>query len=309
MSILLNNNGYSNKMWQDALKTVLPEKALFTYPDIEDIHTVREKIEYALVWNHPRGDLVKYPNLKGVLLLGAGTEALDQEPELPNVPIVRLIDPEVIKDMSLYALYWVIHFQRLLDIYSNQQQQHHWQRHETPATQDYTITVLGLGAVGRTVAQRLLDNGYHVIGWDKELQRVDGMRCYDHEKLHQAVDHSHAVINCLPLNRHTKHLIDTEFLSFMPKDSVLINISRGGIINHHDLLKSLDQEHLKATILDVFDQEPLPSDSPLWDHPKVTVTPHISGATYARSAAKVIAKNIARIESGETPFPLYTRHT
>ncbi|KXF81892.1 Rossmann-fold NAD(P)-binding domain-containing protein [Enterovibrio coralii] len=110
MAILLNNVGYGNAPWLRALQALLPDEDVLT-PD-DDISP--EEVEFALVWDHPLGDLHRYPNLKAILLLGAGTEHIDRETCLPPVPVVRLIDPDVVMEMARYALYWVLHFHRAL---------------------------------------------------------------------------------------------------------------------------------------------------------------------------------------------------
>ncbi|MNL57367.1 Glyoxylate/hydroxypyruvate reductase A [compost metagenome] len=85
----------------------------------------------------------------------------------------------------------------------------------------------------------------------------------------------------------------------------MINISRGPILVEEDLVAALDSGHLEAAALDVFRNEPLADNSPLWNHPKVFVTPHIAGINYAHSAAKLMADNIMRVQAGELPFPIY----
>ncbi len=93
----------------------------------------------------------------------------------------------------------------------------------------------------------------------------------------------------------------------MPKGAFIINMGRGGIINELDLLSLLDEGHVTAAALDVFEQEPLLINSPLWTHPSIYITPHIAGQSNPQSSAKTIAENIRRIEDGETPFPVYDK--
>ena len=84
-----------------------------------------------------------------------------------------------------------------------------------------------------------------------------------------------------------------------------INMSRGGIVNEADLLSLLDEGHITATAMDVFEEEPLPANNPLWSHPSVYITPHIAGQSNPQSSAKTIAENIRRMEGGKRPFPIY----
>ncbi|RTE66280.1 glyoxylate/hydroxypyruvate reductase A [Amphritea opalescens] len=306
MSILLNNNGYDNQSWYQALTTALPEQTLYIYPETDNLDEVAHEIEYAVIWNHPPGDLQRYPNLKGILLLGAGTEHIDADKEVPNVPIVRLIDPEVIKDMGLYVLYWVMDQHRLYDTYRTQQQQATWCRHNICQPAAFNITILGLGAVGKAVANCLNVNGFSVTGWDAYPQQLDDIRCFNStDQLPTALEQADVLVNCLPLNDSTQHFINNDLINQLPAGAMLINISRGDIVNDEALLSALDNGQLSRAVLDTFKIEPLPQSSCYWQHPKVTVTPHMSGATYARSAVKLIADNIRRIENGEQPFPMH----
>ena len=113
------------------------------------------------------------------------------------------------------------------------------------------------------------------------------------------------LINILPLTEGTTNILRKKELERLPKGAFIINMGRGGIINELDLLSLLDEGHITAAALDVFEEEPLPTKNPLWSHPSVYITPHITGQSNPQSSAKTIAKNIRRIEAGEMPFPIY----
>lgn len=306
MSILLNNHGYDNESWYQELTTQFPDQTIHIYNQTENLDELANEIEYAVVWNHPTGDLMSYPNLKGILLLGAGTEHIDAEATIPDLPIVRLIDPEVLKDMGLYTLYWVMNRHRLYDTYRQQQRDAVWHRHSICQPSDFRVTVLGLGAVGKEVASRLHINGFNVSGWDAFPQQLDGIESFKgSEQLPAALKQAEVLVNCLPLNPATTGFINSDLLELLPTGAQLINISRGDIIDDNALLAALESGQIGHAVLDTFAIEPLAQQSPFWKHSNVTVTPHMSGATYARSAAKLIADNIRRIENGEQPFPLH----
>ncbi|WP_261841967.1 2-hydroxyacid dehydrogenase [Aliamphritea ceti] len=304
MAILLNNHGYDNASWQVALAELLPEQQIYLFAEMTPAR--RQQIEYALVWDHPPGDLAEYPNLKGIHLLGAGTEAVDADSTIPDVPVMRLVDPQVLEDMARYALYWVLHFHRRFGDYAEQQERAHWERHNLCASEEFSVLVLGLGMVGKTVAKRLSENGYNVLGWDRNLTELSGVECYSRNELSPALFQADIVINCLPLTTATRYMIDAELLAQLPKGAVLVNISRGELLVEADVVEALETGHLSQVVLDAFSIEPLPADSPLWRHPDIHITPHMSGATYAHSAAKLVVDNIQRIEQGERPFPLHS---
>ncbi|MGH1543152.1 MAG: 2-hydroxyacid dehydrogenase [Arenicella sp.] len=302
MAILLNNNGFDNASWQETLTELLPAMPVYCFPDIPD----PEEIKYALVWNHPHGDLRNYPNLQAILILGAGTEHLDSDPGLPDVPVVRLIDPAVVNDMALYALYWVTHFHRRYDDYRQQAQQRYWLAHDVCATQDFRVTVLGLGEIGGPVAQRMALNGYKAQGWSRSQRQIDGVETYNGNcGLDIVLQRTDVLVNCLPLTEKTYHFLHEHNLSLLPAGACIINLGRGATIDDKALLALLDAGHLNGAALDTFAEEPLSAESPFWLHQNVHVTPHIAGNAYARSAAKVIVTNIQKLELGELPFPMH----
>lgn len=303
MAVLLNNHGEDNGPWKEALAQGLPSLEIVEYPEVGDPETIR----YAVIWHHPHGDLARYPNLKAILLLGAGTDHIDQDVGLPDVPIVRLIDPDVGIDMAHYVCYHVLHFHRQYDRYEEQKTARLWERHKVARAKDFRVTVLGLGRIGKFIAERVADLGYQVCAWSRSQHQVDRVTCYSGASgLQDVLAKTDLLVNCLPLNKDTDKLIDYAMLTLMPKGGYLINISRGAVIEDAALIAALENGQLSAAALDTFAVEPLPQDSPYWTMHNVIVTPHMSGATYARSAVQPIVENILRIEDGEQPFPIHS---
>ena len=302
MSILLNNHGHENESWADALTVHCPDLDIEIFPKILN----PEKIEFAVIWDHPHGDLLNYPNLKAILLLGAGTEYLDADKNLPDVPIIRLLDPEVGNDMAQYVTYWTMHFHRQYEKYRDQTKGREWIRHEMVQAHQYRVTILGLGRIGQFIAERIHQNGFKSQAWSRSHHEVDGVDTYfGIENLPFVLEKTDVLVNCLPLNSATHHLLNHNLLNKLPHGSNIINVSRGPIIDDEALIKCLDSGQIAFAALDVFKQEPLKADSEYWLRKNVYVTPHMSGATYAKSAAKVLADNIKRIQKGETPFPIH----
>lgn len=304
MAILLNNNGYGNESWLKELPNHLSDMPIYCYPDIPD----KAEIKYALVWDHPKGDLLNYPNLEAILSLGAGVEHLVEDPDLPDLPIVRLIDPAVANDMAMHALYWVISFHRHYYVYQGQQNSQHWQRYECKPVDEFSVGILGLGNIGTVVAQKIAKNGYDAYGWDLSDKTIPDVKTFAMQRqLKDFLSGIDVLINCLPLTSETEGMINMSFMKDMKAGSFLINISRGAILNEEDLMVQLDEGHLAGAALDATTLEPLPKTSPLWTHPNIHITPHMSGATYARSAARTLAENIKRLETGQLPTPLYDK--
>ncbi len=304
MTILLNNDGYWHDKYRAALAKHLPERKVVEFDDDYD----KADIEYALVWKHPDGDLPLYPNLKAVFSLGSGTDYLDAHKALPTAPIFRLIDPNMADDMALYTLYWIIHFQRQIEVLRQQQRKAIWQRYPTPLAHEVKVCVLGQGAIGGHIANVLSRNGFETFGWSRSPKSLDGVNSVvGLEALQTVLPDMDVVVCMLPAKPLTHKFLNKDIFERMKKGVSLINISRGSVVDEDDLLSALNQGQIGAAALDVFAIEPLPKSSPFWGHPNVHVTPHMSGATNADTAVEIIAQNIKLFEVGTMPNYRYER--
>ena len=306
MALLLASTDFWEDMdvWQVELKAELSNIDVRVHPDVGN----ENEIEYAVVWKHPHGILKRYSNLKAILSLGAGVDHITSDPDLPEgIPIVRLVDKKLTHEMCLHALHWVLHFHSEHYLYLKQQIDRKWEQQSSIQTEDRTIGVMGLGNIGGSIAASLIHQGFNVIGWGANKRNSSGEVGYYYgaKQLREFLEKTNILINVLPLTKNTINMIGQKELKQLPRDSFIINMGRGGIINETDLLSLLDENHITAVALDVFEQEPLPTQNPLWNHPSVYITPHIAGQSNPKSSAKTIAENIRRIEDGKMPFPIY----
>ena len=308
MALLLASTDFWEDMdvWLKCLRLAMPEVDIRVYPDDGDVN----EVEFAVVWKHPRGILKKYPNLKAILSLGAGVDHIISDPDLPKgLPIVRLVDKKLTHEMCLHALHWVLHFHSDQYLYRSQQLKRQWIQQSSIQTEDRTIGIMGLGNIGRSIGELLVTQSFNVIGWgaNQKSSLTDIKYYYGQDQLSDFLGRTNILINVLPLTSDTTNIITKKELSLLPKDSFIINIGRGGIINEDDLLTLLSEGHIKAAALDVFAQEPLPENNSLWDHPSVYITPHIAGQSNPNSAGQTISENIYRIQKGELPYPIYSK--
>ena len=162
---------------------------------------------------------------------------------------------------------------------ARQKEKHHWQRTCTTELRTKTLAVVGLGRVGKEVARlgqcfgmRVLGNKRHIEGVDPSTCNVD--RLYPASELKTMLGEADFVVLICPETEETRGMIGEEELAAMKKGSVLINISRGSIIDEEALIRSLESGHLGGVALDVASKEPLPPESPLWDMPNVIISPH-----------------------------------
>ena len=292
MAILFHCPWDNSDQWLAALQAALPNDEFRIWPDVGD----PDEIDFAMVWKLPHGVLAKLPNLTGVSSLGAGVDALIEDPDLPrNIPIARLVDPLMADRMAEYVTATVLHYHLGLDVYDEQQRREYWRRNPTTDARDRTVALLGLGQMGRRCALRLSALGFNLLGWSRGPNEMNGVECsYGAERLDAILQASTITVVLLPQTEQTMNLMDKVAFNAMPSNSYLINCSRGELVVEEDLVFALDSERLAGATLDAFREEPLPHGSPLWRHPKVRVTPHIASLSAPGTAAMILADQVRR---------------
>jgi len=284
-------------LWTNELKKALPKEIdVRLHPDIGD----PAKIDFALCWKPEPGLLASLPNLKLIFSMAAGFDHLLQDPNRPgHVPIIRIIDKTLSTMMSEFAVYAVLGFHRYMPEFHRDQREGLWQRRWPRFTADTHIGVLGVGAIGSDVAQKLSVFGFQVHGWSRTEKVLDGIICHHgHEGLFKMLSACEQVVSVLPLTEETLGILNEKTLNAMPRGSFITNIGRGGHVVDEDLLAALESGQIAGAFLDVFNDEPLHSGHPYWTHPKVVMTPHIAGEIVPRSCAEAIAANIKRFREG-----------
>ncbi len=289
------------RLWQSVLRDALPGYQVEVVDQLDEAQ--RAGIEVAIVADPDPGDLALLPNLKWVQSLWAGVERLMAELPDADFDIVRLTDPQLAADMSEAALAWTLYLHRDMPAYRAQQERRIWQHHALPLPAQRCVGVLGLGKLGTVAAKRLAANGFEVCGWSRSGTEIDGVTTFaGPDGLAEVLKRADILIVLVPLTDQTRGLLNEETLALLPQGAGVINFARGPVINDQALLVALDSGHLKHAVLDVFDIEPLPQDSPLWEHPKITILPHISARTNYHTASLLAAGNIARFfETGQRP--------
>jgi phosphoglycerate dehydrogenase-like enzyme len=193
-----------------------------------------------------------------------------------------------------------------------------WERFSPRELLGATVGIVGYGSIGRQVARLLVPFGTQVLATKRDAMHpldpgytVDGQgdpagdfvhRLYPAEALRKIAKECDFLVITIPLTPRTRDLINAKVLDVMKDSAFIIDISRGGVLNHNDLVAALRDHRLAGAALDVFPEEPLPSDSPLWKLPNVVISPHVSGNTpfYDVRAAELFAINLRRYLAGET---------
>ena len=282
--------------WRAELQARIPELDVRVWPDVGD----PAEIDIALVWRPPPGELARYPNLKAILSLGAGIDGLIADPDLPAVPIARMVDPSLTRTMTEYVLLAVLRHHREFDRFERAQRARDWAYAFPPQAADRRVGIMGLGELGSAAARLLVAHGFQVLGWSRGPKALEGVVSYaGRSELHTFLHRTDILVCLLPLTADTVGILDAATFAELPHGACGINVARGQHLVEHELVQALDSGHLGGATLDVFRAEPLPPDSPLWANPKVLVTPHVASYSVPATAADGVAANIGRALAGQ----------
>ncbi len=264
------------------------------------------EIRYALVWKPKHGVLATLPNLEVIFSIGAGVDHVLSDPDLPDLPLVRFVDPNLTMRMTEYVcLHVLLHQRRMLD-YAELQREKTWKDwSQQPGANEVRVGVMGLGVLGLDAVEKLKMLGYQVAGWSRSQKKIDGVECFSGgDGLKPFLARTDILVCLLPHTPETEGFLNAELISSLAQDGplpgpVLINAGRGRVQVEADILEALEDGSLWEASLDVFEEEPLPASSPLWSHPRVVITPHNASISDDRAVCRYFSEQIARHEGGE----------
>ncbi|MFZ1815565.1 MAG: glyoxylate/hydroxypyruvate reductase A [Rhizobiaceae bacterium] len=299
-TILLSLTNWDPKAWLDQFQVHAPERKIVLEPDGANDPSIR----YAIVWKQRSGLLAKLPNLEVILSLGAGVDHIFHDTQVPDLPIVRVVAPDLTMRMSEYVIWQVLDHFRFGRLYREQQAKGIWSEPPQPAAGEVSVGIMGLGVLGQDAAAKLGQIGFQMHGWSRNAKQVPGVKCHHgQDGLGAFLAASDIVVVLLPLTDDTRGIVNADLLSRMkPKTPlggpVLINAGRGKLQVERDILSALDSGRLMAASLDVFEQEPLPTDSALWKHPRVFITPHAAANSDPKHLVPLMLRQMERHEQG-----------
>ncbi len=300
MEILFYHPSFDNAFWVNALRDALPDARVRVWVPGDNAPA-----DYALVW-HPPVEMLEGRKLKAVFALGAGVDAilgqLKAHPQMLDaaVPLFRLEDTGMAQQMQEYAVSQVLHWFRRFDDYQALKGEAKWQPLEEYAHEDFTVGILGAGVLGAKVAEALLKWGFPLRCWSRSRKDLPDVTSFaGAQELGEFLQGTRVLINLLPNTPETAGIIDRSLLAQLEEGSYLLNLARGVHLVEADLLQALESGKVKGAMLDVFREEPLPADNPLWAHPRVAITPHIAAVTRPQEAITYICRTIRQLERGE----------
>jgi glyoxylate/hydroxypyruvate reductase len=299
-AVLLAVSGLDPAPWEARFRTLAPQRDIRLPALVGDA----ADITYACAWQAPRGLLAGLPRLQVIFSLGAGVDHLVADPTLPDVPVVRIVDPDLTMRMTEYVVLHVLMHHRRQRLYDAQQRECRWHEHEQPPASAVAVGVMGLGVLGCDAARALSRLGFRTAGWSRTPKLLAGIETFHgNDGLDAFLRRTEILVCLLPATMATQGILRLKLLRKLERDggaggAYLINAGRGALQIDADILAALDEGTLAGATLDVFPTEPLPATSPLWLHPKVTITPHNAAASDPRALVANMLRQIDRFEAG-----------
>lgn len=280
---------------------------------LTDALSAHPETDVVCLYQAPENLLDLAPHLRWVALSSAGAEhALRQAwTHAPHAPLITTANGVHATQISEYVLsamlLWAKHWPTMLRM----QEEHRWpdggfHAHDFMPRElaDATLLIVGLGAIGRRVAQLGRAFGMRIIATRRSVAQgasdpdVDSL--FPHDRLDEALAQADYFVLAVPSTPETQGLINAERLAHVKPGALLVNIARGAVVDEPALLAALHDGRLGGAALDVTAQEPLPAESPLWTAPNIIISPHISGRSprYSERLTTLLLDNIARYRAG-----------
>ncbi len=256
--------------------------------------------------NRPLVCLGSCPSLEVIVNLGAGVDAILADPTVPaHIPILRSVDPNIVGRMVEWVVLQTLYHFRQMPAYQAQQREKRWRDLPQKAASAATVGLMGAGVLGQSAAKVLMALGFNVVGWSRHAKTGLGFPVHHGEAgLTEFLGATDLLVCLLPLTPETTGILNYGLFQRLKRTGpmggpVLINGGRGGEQVETDILRALDDGTLIGASLDVFQTEPLPTASPLWRHPKVTITPHVAADSDPEAMTEYVLGQLARHEAGQ----------
>lgn len=242
-------------------------------------------------WNEPASMPERSPNLEWIQATSAGIGAFMQRTKLDQSSLsVTTAGGIHAAPLAEFALLGALYFVKGVPHLMERKREHHWQRYTTRQLKGTRALVVGLGGVGREVVRQFTALGVQVIGLGRSGQtyEIDGLtRIIDRSQLDSVLPDVDVLVLCSALTKETEGIIGARQLELMHSDSIVVNISRGQLIDQDAFYDALSNRTIGGACLDVFEQEPLPADNPMWDLDNVIISPHSASTVQTENASLV----------------------
>jgi glyoxylate/hydroxypyruvate reductase len=281
--------------WRDTFAERIPDLEIRIWPEAGEARD----IEY-LAFMRPNFDILpEFPKLKAMFSRSAGVEAFVDHPKLPKAPLGKIEPPGGDPMMTEYVVMHVLRLHRDMPAYQAAQANREWRRTRIVRPEERRIGFLGYGMMARAPALVLQSLGFPVSAWVRSPRESAEVPIFHGPgQFERFLNQTDIAVCLLPLTRETEGIFCARTFAMMPRGAMLVNVGRGKHVVEADLIRALDSGQLAYAALDALWPEPLPAESPLWLHPKVTVMPHVARRPTVAQLVTEIAANVRSIEAG-----------
>lgn len=285
------------RKWRERFAVEAPSLAFHIWPEVGDPAAV----QYLVAWQPPEDLFETLPNLRVVFSIGAGVDQFELADFPPSVKLVRMLDPGITQGMVEYSTLAVLALHRNLPEYLQAQRERVWQPLQCVPSRQRRVGIMGLGNLGKAVAQELLRLGFQVSGWSRSRHLIPDVRSFaGRSELKDFLGQVDILICLLPLTVETRGILCSETFSYLPRGACIVSVGRGGHLCEPDLLDALASGQLRAAVVDVLNEEPPTEGHRFWDHPGILLTPHVAAATQIDTACQILLENIRLDQAGKS---------
>jgi len=296
-----------SRVYEEILSKRLPQLKIDSAGQPEEALDFIEKAEIILSWQTPDELLKRANRLCWFSSTAAGNEDLVKNPSLPDT--VTLTKATVYGEMMAeYVFAYLLYFGRNVAKHLADQRNRIWDRKRPERLRGKVMGILGLGSIGREIAKRGKQFGMNVLGAKRTPEAVENVdQVFGPGDLGRMIPFVDYLVVVLPLTPETYHLLGKRELGMMKEGALLFSIGRGKTIDEKALGEVLKTGRIRA-VLDVFETEPLPRESELWNLKNVVITPHISGINIPEEICEEFIRNYERWLKGEPLIGLVDRN-
>lgn len=283
------------KEWRDVFAERIPDLPIRIWPDVGDAKDI-----HYLAFMHPDFNVLPtFPNLKAMFSRAAGVDDIVKHPKLPKVPLGKIEPPGGDPMMTEYIIMHVLRLHREMPTYQAAQARREWVRIPIARPEHRRVGFLGFGLMAKAPALVLKSLGFPVSAWVRSPRQGEEVPIFHRpEQLERFLNQTDIAVCLLPLTPETEGIFCARTFAMMPKGAMLVNAGRGRHVVDKDLIAALDSGQLSHASLDALHPEPLPAESPLWTHPKVTVMPHVARRPTVAQLVTEIVANIRSLKAG-----------
>jgi len=282
-------------LWRETFAQQLPDLEIRFWPDAGDV----ADIEYLAFVRPDFGVLPDFPNLKAMFSRSAGVDGFVNHPRLPKVPLGKVEPSGGDPMMTEYVIMHVLRFHREMPLYQERQKRHEWARVPIVRPEERRIGFLGYGMMAKAPALVLKQLGFPVTAWTRTPKPGAEIPVFHGpDQFKTFLAQTDIAVCLLPLTKETEGILCAKTFAMMPKGSMIINVGRGKHVVEKELIAALDSGQISYAALDALHPEPLPPDNPLWDHPRITILPHVARRPTVAQLVTEVAANLKSLGAG-----------